>query len=183
MSEIKNDRLNIESLQEIPVGRWVKWVRPYLFSSVWLLFIILFAYLAILLDYFISDGSKTFFESYCVYQANGWASFANIGFLFFAFLDYWQSHHHYQTYELQGFVLAVSIISLVLTFLLPFAITYVNDHEGTLCIRGKEASIIWVCYTMHIIYLASLLLLRGETQKVRSIEKYINSYKTNLYKK
>ena len=183
MSENQINRLNLDSIQPISVGGWTKWGRPYAFSVLWLIFVILFAYLAIAIDYFVSDGSKTFFESYSKFQGKGWAILGNLGFFFFAVVDYWQTHHHYQNYELQGFIIIISIISPVLTILLPFAITFILEQNGYLCIRGEEFPITWICYAMHSFYLFSLLLLRGETQKVRSIEKYIHTYKTNPYKK
>lgn len=181
MSEMKNDKLSIETLQEIPVGWWVKWGRPYLFSFIWLMFVMLFAYLSIAVDYLFSEEILPFFNVYSKMQSNYVACIANLGFFFFAGVDYWQTHHHYQKNELQGWIVIVAIVSIIVTILLPLVLIIINDHNGTICIRGNHYPITWVCYVMHIYFIISLFLLRSETQKVRSIEKYTMTFKTNQY--
>ena len=181
MNEQFNNRIDIDRPLNIPIGWWVGFFSPYLRALLWLLFVILFAYLSIAVDFFITKEHPLFWDVYSKMQNNYVACFANFGFFFFAGVDYWQTHHHYQNYELQGWIIIISIISAAITILLPLAIILIEEQNGVLCVRGKEYSIIWLSYVMHIYYLISLFLLRGETQRVRSIEKYKTSYKENQY--
>lgn len=176
MSNNKN-----EETCQINPGVWTRWIKPYLYSIIWLLFVMLFAYLAIIVEYFLATEPIPFFEAYSKTQSSYIACFANGGFLFFAAVDYWQTHHDYKKNKLQSFVIVVFILSIIFTIALPPLTNYICEQNGILNSRGNNYSITWTCYTMHMFYLFSLLVLRGETRRVRIVEDYINTYKQNKY--
>lgn len=170
-----------ESFVELNVGWWTKWGMPYLFATIWLVFVMLFAYLSIVVDYYLTEEPIPFFDVYSKLQSNYLAAVANFSFFLFAGLDYLQTHYHYRNYEVQLCVILISIFSLLCIVLLPNTTNYIQENKGIIISRGTSYSITWICYTMHCVYLFSLLVLRGETQKVRSIEEYANTYINNPY--
>ena len=100
-----------ESVAELNVGWKTKWGMPYLYATLWLIFVMLFAYLSIAVDYFLTEEAIPFFDVYSKMQSNYIAAVANLSFFLFAGLDYIQTHYHYRNYEVQ---LAIIIISIFL---------------------------------------------------------------------
>lgn len=137
---------------------WERTGRHYATSIIWIVIVTCFAYLPLLVKFFLSE--ETFFECYAATQDNWIAVATNASFWAFVLYDY------FNIFGMRGnnWSWICILFALICIAIMPSILNWYIEQGKCFKIRSYSFSFYWG-YIPHMLYLFCLYVLRAETSR------------------